>query len=130
MAECRQTTARVNHVGRSANSCEMSRYLALPQLLGLPRPVRACLLDLDGVLTETARVSTRRPPSSLISFWCVRCGFELWAERGESWRSGEGVEEGVGASPVSLDREVSGLVDFGGASAEDECPESGAGQLD
>ena len=32
--------------------------------------------------------------------------------------------------PVSLDREVAGLFDFGGASAEDQCPHSGAVQLD
>ena len=36
----------------------------------------------------------------------------------------------MGASPVSFDREVAGLFDFGGASAEDERPHSGAGQLD
>ena len=34
------------------------------------------------------------------------------------------------ASPVSLDREVAGLFDFGGASAEDQCPHSSAVQLD
>ena len=36
----------------------------------------------------------------------------------------------MGASPVSFDREVAGLFDFGGASAEDQCPHSGAVQLD
>ena len=30
-----------------------------PQRLGLPRGIRACLFDLDGVLTQTARVHAR-----------------------------------------------------------------------
>ena len=34
----------------------MSQQLKERQRLGLPRPVRACLFDLDGVLTETANL--------------------------------------------------------------------------
>jgi beta-phosphoglucomutase family hydrolase len=34
----------------------VDRISAKPELVGLPTPIRACLFDLDGVLTQTAKV--------------------------------------------------------------------------
>src|SRR5262249_40968375 len=69
-------------------------------------------------------------PSERLSLRVPGGSFELLAERRESRRRGEGVEQGVGPAPVSLDREVAGLFDFGGAGAEDEPPHPGTCQLD
>jgi hypothetical protein len=56
--------------------------------------------------------------------------FELSAQPGQSRRAGHGVEQGMGARTVALDREISGVFDLGAGSAENKCHESGSGQLD